>query len=138
MARSSARVRVQVVQDGEVRSREDVVAVEEPLEVRVESPGGAFPLAVTMRTPGADLELAAGEEDAAAYDLRAARMRAEREVIQRALARSTGVLATAAKLLGISRPTLCSLLDAHGLAPESSKSAEESDLGPDASLRNIG
>ena len=43
-----------------VRSREDVVAVEEPLEVRVESPAGQFPLAVTMRTPGADLELAAG------------------------------------------------------------------------------
>jgi FdhD protein len=60
VARSSARVRVQVVQDGEVRSREDVVAVEEPLEVRVEHPSGAFPLAVTMRTPGADLELAAG------------------------------------------------------------------------------
>ena len=83
----------------------------------------------------ADLELQAGEEDAAAYDLRAARMRAEREVIQRALARSTGVLATAAKLLGISRPTLYSLLDAHGLAPESSKSAEDAE---DASLRNIG
>ena len=83
----------------------------------------------------ADLELQAGEEDAAAYDLRAARMRAEREVIQRALARSTGVLAAAAKLLGISRPTLYSLLDAHGLAPEASKSAEDAE---DTSLRNIG
>ena len=51
---------MQVVEDGTVRSREDQVAVEEPLEIRVESPGGAFPLAVTMRTPGADLELAAG------------------------------------------------------------------------------
>jgi len=57
---SSARVRVQVVEDGAVRTREDAVAVEEPLEIRVEAPGGAFPLAVTMRTPGADLELAAG------------------------------------------------------------------------------
>ncbi len=53
-------MRVQVVQDGVVRTREDHVAVEEPLEVRVETPTGAFPLAVTMRTPGADLELAAG------------------------------------------------------------------------------
>lgn len=53
-------MRVQVVEDGAVRVREDHVAVEEPLEIRVESPGGAFPLAVTMRTPGADLELAAG------------------------------------------------------------------------------
>ena len=60
MGRSSARVRVRVVQDGGVRVREDHVAVEEPLEIRVETPGGAFPLAVTMRTPGADLELAAG------------------------------------------------------------------------------
>ena len=60
MARRSARVRVHVVQDGQVRAREDEVAVEEPLEIRVETPTGAFPLAVTMRTPGADLELAAG------------------------------------------------------------------------------
>ena len=52
-----------VEQDGPeqaVRAREDHLAVEEPLEIRVESPAGAFPLAVTMRTPGADLELAAG------------------------------------------------------------------------------
>ena len=53
-------MRVRVVEDGAVRAREDHVAVEEPLEIRVESPDGAFPLAVTMRTPGADLELAAG------------------------------------------------------------------------------
>ena len=39
-----------VVRDGD----EDVVAVEEPLEIRVD---GA-PLAVTMRTPGHDEELA--------------------------------------------------------------------------------
>ena len=43
---------VTVVRDGE----EDVVAVEEPLEIRVD---GA-PLAVTMRTPGHDEELALG------------------------------------------------------------------------------
>lgn len=36
--------------------REDVLAVEEPLEIRV----GGKPLAVTMRTPGHDFELAAG------------------------------------------------------------------------------
>lgn len=53
-------MRVRVVEDGGVRLREDHVAVEEPLELRVECPAGAFPLAVTMRTPGADLELAAG------------------------------------------------------------------------------
>ncbi|MEA2161799.1 MAG: FdhD protein, partial [Solirubrobacteraceae bacterium] len=41
-----------VVHDG----REDVVAVEEPLEIRVDGK----PLAVTMRTPGHDEELALG------------------------------------------------------------------------------
>ena len=38
------------------RRRSDTLAVEEPLEIRV---GGA-PLAITMRTPGHDVELAAG------------------------------------------------------------------------------
>jgi FdhD protein len=42
--------------DGRERRRPDTLAVEEPLEIRV---GGA-PLAVTMRTPGHDVELAAG------------------------------------------------------------------------------
>ena len=65
----------------------------------------------------ADIELAAGLDDPNAYDLRNARTRAERDVIQRALARSNGRLAVAAKLLGVSRPTLYSLLEAHGLSP---------------------
>jgi FdhD protein len=40
---------------------EDVLAVEEPLEIRVACPGRpAVPLAVTMRTPGHDQALAAG------------------------------------------------------------------------------
>src|SRR5689334_23766601 len=43
---------VQIVHDGE----EDYVAVEEPLEIRVDG----SPLAVTMRTPGHDEELALG------------------------------------------------------------------------------
>jgi FdhD protein len=52
------------------RSRMDAVATEEPLEIRIARaqdapgrrvpPGAAHPLAVTMRTPGADFELAAG------------------------------------------------------------------------------
>ncbi len=65
----------------------------------------------------ADLELAPGATDAQDLDLRAARQRAEREVLQKAIARSNGTLATAAKLLGISRPTLYTLMEAHGLAP---------------------
>ncbi len=64
----------------------------------------------------ADLELASHAEEPAALDLRAARGRAERDALQRALARSGGRLAPAAKLLGISRPTLYSLLETHGLA----------------------
>jgi FdhD protein len=39
-----------------VRHTEDVLAAEEPLEIRI----GARPLTVTMRTPGHDVELAAG------------------------------------------------------------------------------
>ncbi|MBC7801090.1 MAG: PEP-CTERM-box response regulator transcription factor [Gemmatimonadaceae bacterium] len=71
----------------------------------------------------ADLELAPGVEDMTAYDLRAARSRAERDVVQRALARSNGTLATAARLLGISRPTLYTLLEAHGLSADSGHEA---------------
>jgi two-component system NtrC family response regulator len=37
-------------------------------------------------------------------------------VIQRALARSDGRLSAAARLLGVSRPTLYTLLEAHGLS----------------------
>lgn len=42
--------------EGAVRTMQDWLATEEPLEIRV----GGSPLAVTMRTPGHDLELAAG------------------------------------------------------------------------------
>jgi two-component system NtrC family response regulator len=69
----------------------------------------------------ADLELDAAdvppEEE---LDLRAARHRAERLAMERALARSQGNLAAAARLLGVSRPTLYGLLETHGLgAPRS-------------------
>jgi two-component system, NtrC family, response regulator len=62
----------------------------------------------------ADLELAGGAPPD--LDLRAARHRAERQVIERALAQSRGTVAGAARLLGISRPTLYGLIDMHGLA----------------------
>jgi FdhD protein len=42
--------------DGKIRRKEDYLAAEEPLEIRI----GEDPLSVTMRTPGHDLELAAG------------------------------------------------------------------------------
>jgi len=43
-------------EDGELRRKDDYLAAEEPLEIRV----GDDPLSVTMRTPGHDRELAAG------------------------------------------------------------------------------
>jgi two-component system NtrC family response regulator len=67
----------------------------------------------------ADLELAPVEPEEDDLDLRAARNRAELEVLHKAIARSRGRLAHAAKLLGISRPTLYTLLEAHGLSVES-------------------
>ena len=42
--------------DGKLRRKDDYLAAEEPLEIRV----GEEPLSVTMRTPGHDRELAAG------------------------------------------------------------------------------
>ena len=50
---STARVDVVRIPDG---AADDVVAVEEPLEIRI----GGVPVAVTMRTPGHDEELALG------------------------------------------------------------------------------
>ncbi|ARV60457.1 sulfurtransferase FdhD [Nostocales cyanobacterium HT-58-2] len=47
-----------VVEKGQVRSRQDQLTTEEPLEIRLVSPHRT--LAVTMRTPGADFELTAG------------------------------------------------------------------------------
>jgi len=57
----SVRVRVSEHRDGEARSREDRLATEEPLEIRLAWPGRpAERVAVTMRTPGHDFELATG------------------------------------------------------------------------------
>ena len=58
---ATQRVRITEFADHRPAEREDEVAVEEPLEIRVVPSGGpAFPVAVTMRTPGHDFELAAG------------------------------------------------------------------------------
>ena len=52
--------RVTTYEDGVAKSRFDAVATEEPLEIRVVSSAGIQTVAVTMRTPGHDFELAAG------------------------------------------------------------------------------
>jgi FdhD protein len=57
----SVRTRVAEFRDGARLDHEDRVATEEPLEIRVAAPGvPAQRVAVTMRTPGHDFELAAG------------------------------------------------------------------------------
>ncbi len=55
-ARSVGLTQVSEWDDGKLRRKDDYLAAEEPLEIRV----GDEPLSVTMRTPGHDLELAAG------------------------------------------------------------------------------
>ncbi len=57
---SSARSRVWRVEGDRAEERTDVLATEEPLEIRISAGGERRTLAVTMRTPGADFELAAG------------------------------------------------------------------------------
>lgn len=64
--RSSVPVRIRRLRDGRVTRAKDVVSVEEPMEIRVALPsadgrrGEVKSIAVTMRTPGHDFELAAG------------------------------------------------------------------------------
>jgi FdhD protein len=60
MASSKARVQIWTIEHGVARRRRDTLAGEEPLEVRVRSGGFVRSAGVTMRTPGADFELAAG------------------------------------------------------------------------------
>jgi FdhD protein len=56
MGRVTARRRVHHLNAGDATDRPDTLVVEEPLEIRVNS----RPITVTMRTPGADVELAQG------------------------------------------------------------------------------
>src|SRR5260370_7316836 len=56
MGRITSRYRVLRLVDGRLTARPDTLAAEEPLEIRV----AGQPLAVTMRTPGDDFDLARG------------------------------------------------------------------------------
>jgi FdhD protein len=61
LRRNVTNVRVTSIRDGARGERPDTLATEEPMEIRVGGPGQpARPVAVTMRTPGADFELAVG------------------------------------------------------------------------------
>jgi two-component system NtrC family response regulator len=64
-----------------------------------------------------DLDLDDGAEDSLPVNLKAAREEADRKTIRLALARTDGNISNAAKLLGISRPTLYDLLKQYGLQP---------------------
>lgn len=64
----------------------------------------------------ADLDLLTSEDETKSLDIRSARSRAEREVIQLAMAQAGSNLSKAAKLLGISRPTLYDLMQQHQLS----------------------
>jgi two-component system, NtrC family, response regulator len=66
----------------------------------------------TLLTPF-DLGLSEQGEERQSLGLRAARARAEREVLRLALAQAGSNLSKAAKLLGISRPTLYDLMQQH-------------------------
>ena len=57
---SSLDVRVLARRRGGTRESVDRVSVEEPLEIRVQTQGRTHRVACTMRTPGCDVELAAG------------------------------------------------------------------------------
>jgi FdhD protein len=59
--RATTTARVQAVDGDAAREQPDRLVTEEPMEIRVHGPGQApRSLAVTMRTPGNDFELAAG------------------------------------------------------------------------------
>jgi FdhD protein len=61
-ARAARGVRVIAVRGGQAVARPDTIVGEEPMEIRAAGPDGSAPIAVavTMRTPGHDAELAVG------------------------------------------------------------------------------
>jgi len=58
--RGQTRATIRIVEAGRVRRQKDVLATEEPLEIRLRHRTLSRSVAVTMRTPGNDFELTAG------------------------------------------------------------------------------
>jgi two-component system NtrC family response regulator len=71
-------------------------------------------MAEGSRLTAADLDLV-NSSDEAALTLKVARENADRQAIRRAMLRAEGNVSTAAKFLGVSRPTLYDLLKQYGL-----------------------
>ena len=71
-------------------------------------------MAEGTRIGPADLDLATGDGDSEILNLAKAREAAEKREIPRALSRADGNITQAAKILGISRPTLYDLMRQHG------------------------
>ena len=57
---SETRTQITTYDNGAPSERSDRVATEEPLEIRISIAGESRTIAITMRTPGADFELAVG------------------------------------------------------------------------------
>jgi FdhD protein len=57
---SKTKTRVKIFEGDATRRRPDTLATEEPMEIRLVTEDKTQTVAVTMRTPGADFELAAG------------------------------------------------------------------------------
>lgn len=57
---NKSKRRIWTVDDGQVRRKSDDVATEEPLEIQLQAGEAQQTVAITMRTPGNDYELAAG------------------------------------------------------------------------------
>jgi FdhD protein len=56
----TVEVAITALDDAERRKKHDALATEEPLEIRLVTGGATRTVAITMRTPGNDFELAAG------------------------------------------------------------------------------
>jgi two-component system NtrC family response regulator len=68
---------------------------------------------------GEDLQLDGSSEQQPCLDLREARLRAEAQVLRQAMSQTGSNVSQAAKLLGISRPTLYDLMRQHGVGADS-------------------